>query len=63
MPWITTAAILNREDDAVVQRIAFGGAVEAHAQHRAGFLDREQSGQVSGCGGGVSHGIIVSRPE
>jgi len=28
-------AILDRKDDAVVQRVALGGAVEAHGQHRA----------------------------
>ena len=28
-------AILDRKDDAVVQRIALGGAVEPHGQHRA----------------------------
>ena len=37
-------AILDREDDAVVQRIALGRAVEAHGQHRALLLDLEQVG-------------------
>ena len=49
-------AILDREDDAVVQRVALGRAVEAHGQHRALLLDLEQVGLTRGGGGGVSHG-------
>ena len=37
-------AVLDREDDAVIQRIALGRAVEAHRQHRALLLDLEQAG-------------------
>ena len=36
--------ILDREDDAVIQRIALGRAIEAHGQHRACLLDLEQVG-------------------
>ena len=37
-------AILDRQDDAVVQRVALGRAVEADGQHRARCLDLEQRG-------------------
>ena len=37
-------AILDRKDDAVIQRIALGRPVEAHGQHRALLLDLEQVG-------------------
>ena len=40
-------AILDREDDAVVQRIALGRPVEADGQHRARLLDLEQPGLSS----------------
>ena len=44
-------AILDRQHDAVVQRIALGRAVEAHGQHRALLLDLEQPGWTRGSGG------------
>ena len=50
-------AILDRKDDAVVQRIALGRAVETHGQHRARLLDFEQPGWTGRGGGGVSHGF------
>ena len=40
--------VLDREDDAVVQRVALGRPVEADAQHRACNLDLEQRGSVRG---------------
>ena len=46
-------AITNRKNDAVIERVALGGAVEADGQHRAGLLDCEQRGWS--CGRGVSH--------
>ena len=52
-------AVLDRQDDAVVQRIALGRAVEAHGQHRARLHDLEQAGLTRGGGGGVSHGRIL----
>src|SRR4029079_10701820 len=49
-------AVLDRENDAVVERIALGRAVEADRQHRAGFFDFEQPGLGGWRGeGGVSH--------
>jgi hypothetical protein len=36
--------VLDRQDNAVIQRIALGRAVEAHGQHRARLLDLEQVG-------------------
>ena len=51
-------AILDRENDAVVQRIALGRAVEPHRQHRACGLDPEQCGRFRGRDGCcVSHGF------
>src|SRR5436309_7951547 len=51
-------AILDREDNAVVQRIALGRAVEPHGHDRARFFDFQQFGWLRGSGaGGVSHGI------
>ena len=50
--------VLDREHDAVVQRVALGRTVEAHGQHRALLLDLEQVGLTRG-GGGVSHGRIL----
>src|SRR5882724_9186623 len=51
-------AILDREDNAVVQRIALGRAVEPHGHDRARFFDFQQLGWVRSRGaGGVSHGI------
>ena len=50
-------AVLNRQNNAVIQRVALGRAVQADGQHRAGLLDGEQRGRARGCGGGgVSHG-------
>ena len=54
-------AITERKNDAVVERVALGGAVEADGLHRAASLDREQGGLS--CGRGASHGIIMSCPE
>jgi len=48
-------AVLQRQDDAVVQRIALGGTVEPHGQHRANGLDLEQRGITRV---GVSHGLL-----
>ncbi|MBA7713702.1 hypothetical protein ES703_122709 [subsurface metagenome] len=54
-------AIADREDDAVVERIALGRAVEAHGQHRALLLDLQQLSLTrSWRGDGVSHGVIAS---
>src|SRR5207248_2371454 len=51
-------AILDREDNAVVQRIALGRAVEPHGHDRARFLDLQQLGWVRSRGSsGVSHGV------
>src|SRR6266576_6165970 len=51
-------AILDREDNAVVQRIALGRAVEPHGHDRARFFDFQQFGWVrSRSTSGVSHGI------
>jgi hypothetical protein len=52
-------AVLDREDDAVVQRIALGRSVETDGQHRALLLDLEQVGLARRGGGGVSHGLIL----
>src|SRR6202035_4252761 len=50
--------ILDRENDAVVQRIALGRAVEPYRQHRARGLDPEQRGGFRGRDGySVSHGF------
>src|ERR1700687_89603 len=57
-------AILDREDNTVVQRIAPGRAVEAHGHDRARFLDLQQRGWVRSRGGsGVSHWVyyVLSR--
>ena len=56
-------AIQQRQNDAVVQRIALGRPVEADAEHRARRLDGEQRGPFGGRGGGVSHGrnYVLSR--
>src|SRR3954467_5654738 len=48
-------AFLNGEHDALVERVALGGAVQANGQHRARALDLEQCTLVSEGGGGVSH--------
>jgi hypothetical protein len=49
-------AMLDLQHDAVVQRIAFGGAIEADAEHRADRLDLEQRGSVRGRGSsGIGH--------
>jgi hypothetical protein len=50
-------AILDRQHDAVIQRIALGRAVEADRHHRACCFDPEQRGETRGCGCGVSHGV------
>src|SRR5437016_7079156 len=51
-------AILDREHNAVVQRIALGRAVEPHGHDRARFFDFQQLGWARSRGaGGVSHGI------
>src|SRR6266700_6976842 len=51
-------AILDRQDNAVVQRIALGRAVEADGHDRARFLDLQQRGGVRSPGSsGVYHGI------
>ncbi len=57
-------AILDRENNAVVQRIALGRAVETHGHDRAHRLDLEQRGPLGGRGRcGVSHGRFTSCPE
>ena len=48
--------ITERKNDAVVERVALGGAVEADSQHRAASLDREQAGLS--CGRRASHGLL-----
>ncbi len=49
-------AVADRQDDAVIERVAFCGAIEADGQHPAGRLDRQQFGLSRGRGGfGVSH--------
>src|SRR5690349_17701531 len=45
------------ENDAVIERIALGGPVETHGQHRAPPLDREVGSLAGAASGfGVSHG-------
>ena len=57
-------AALNRQNNAVVQGVALGRAVEADGEHRAGLLDGEQRGLARWCGGGgVSHDGIGSKIE
>jgi len=48
-------AILDGEDNAVVQRIAPGRPVEAHGHYRADLLELQQIGLVRSRGGSVSH--------
>ena len=55
-------AVLDCEDDAVVQRIAFCGAVEAHGEDSARLLDLEQRCAFGLRGGGVSHGAYCFLP-
>jgi hypothetical protein len=50
-------AIADRKDNAVIERVALGWAIEADREHRASLLDLEQGGWS---GGGVCHGIIMS---
>src|SRR3954451_6344909 len=50
-------AVLDRQHDAVIERIALGRTVKAHGQHGARLLDLQQFGLTrSRGGGGVSHG-------
>ena len=56
-------AILDREDDAVVERIALGRAVETHGQHRVLFSIASNAVVRRPRRQSVSHGLIVSRPE
>jgi hypothetical protein len=45
-------AVLDREHDSVVQRVALARTVEAHRQHRTGGLDPEQPGLIRGSSAG-----------
>ena len=56
-------AVLDREDDAVIERVALGRTVEADAQYRTGPFDLQQCGFTRGGGGSVSHGSFISFPE
>jgi hypothetical protein len=53
-------AIADRQDDTVIERVAFGRTIEADSQDRAGLRDRQQFGLRRWRGiGGVSHVIYV----
>ena len=57
-------AVLDRQHDAVVERIALGRPVEPHGQYRALLLDFQQRCMIgSRGGGGVSHGFFGSCAE